>query len=133
MKPVRIYPLCGGVDEYVLGVRHTLDANDFGFQMAGKVRYIPPARVVIIVIWFGECVGHAQYVGAKVIRYALQYTVKDLQSESEDDAPENLCIDCGPNGLGPVCSEDIEQNASQICKNVPRVGMNGLQVVGGEG
>lgn len=133
MKPVRIYPLCGGVDEYVLGVRHTLDANDFGFQMAGKVRYTLPPIVVVIFISFGECVGHAQGVGEEVVRYALQYTIRDVLSESAHDAPESMCIDCGPNKLGPLCSEDIEHNASQLCQNIPRVGANDLQVFAGEG
>lgn len=121
------------MDEYIHNVRLAFDANDFGFQDAGKVGYIHPPNVVIIFIGLGECVGHAQNVGAKVVRYALQYTVTDFPSESAHDAPESRRIDCGPNELGPLCSEDIEQNASQLCQNIPRVGANGLQVLGGEG
>lgn len=133
MKPLRSFPLHRGMDEYILGVRLAFDADDLGFQLAGKVRYILPPNVVIIFIALGECVGHAQNVGAEVVRYALQYTVRDVLSKSVHDVPESLCIDCGPNELGPVYSEDVEQNMSQLCQNVPRVCANGIPVVGEEG
>lgn len=133
MKLLRSLPLYRGMNEYILGVRLAFDANDFGFQIAGIVWHKIPSSAVIIVIWFGECIGHAQNVGVEVVRYALQYTVRDVASESAHDVPESPCINCGPNKLGPVCSEDLEQNVSQLCKNVSRVGANGLQDVVGEG
>lgn len=135
MKPFRSFLLYGGIDEYILDVRLAFDANDFGFQVAGMAGYIRAVIPLVfgIVIWLGECVAHAQDVGAEVVRYALQYTVRDALSECEYDATESHCMDCGLNELGSVCSKDIEENASQICKNVTRVGTNGLQVVVGEG
>lgn len=119
--------------EYIRNVRLAFDANDFGFQVAGEALYIPPPIVVVMVMGRGECIGHAQNVGAEVVRYALQYTVRYDPSESVHDVPESPRIDYGPNALGSVCSKDIEQNTSQLCQNIPRVGANGLQVVGGEG
>lgn len=130
MKPFRILPLYRGIDEYILNVRLAFDANDFGFQFAGKFRDISPPPVFVVVMGRGECVGHVQNVNAEVVRYALQYTVRDVSSESMHDGVESPCIDCGPNQLSPVFCEDIEQNASQLCQNVPRVGANGIQVVG---
>lgn len=121
------------MDEYILNVRLAFEANDFGFQLAGPAGYIAPPNVVVIVMGLGECVGHAQNVNAEVVRYALQYTVRDVPSECFHDVQESPCINCGLNELGLLCSEDWEQNVSQLCKNVPRVGANGLQVLGGEG
>lgn len=90
------------MQEYTLNIRIAFDANDFGFQLAGKERYSIPKSAGSIVIWLGECVSDAQDVGAEVVRYASQYTVRDAHSESVHEVPKSPCIDCGPNVLGPV-------------------------------